>query len=189
MPKLKGLDYIPFPFEKLCPQPGTLTWLREFEDSPIEGFVLEFPIPPVVLFGDDEDEDYRAIDQTVTLTLEAKSPHLPWEALVGTEIVNADLKSSDFGGSIYLGWRHHGIELRRVNFRGCANGSLTADIDCRVCFTDEGLAAGEGLEFDDSEWRFSAPVVVQERIQSYRTRDTRPILRRMFDAVGRIFRL
>ena len=167
MPKLEGITYRPFPFELLKPQTGTLTWMLGYDDLPVKGLVLEFPIPEVALPGDDLDEGYAAMKGPTLMRIEAPILFTSIEGLDSAECQETVPNPPDFGGSIYLGWRHHGIDLRRLRLHSLNGNTLTADVDCRVFFTHEGLGADESAEFDDGDWQFSANVVVQAPIQSY----------------------
>lgn len=202
MPKLEGIIYRPFPFELLKPQTGVLTWMLGYDDTPVKGLVLEFPIPEVALPGDDLDEGYTAMEGPTRLQIEAPILFDSMEGLDGAECQVQVPNPPDFGGSIYLGWRHHGIDLRRLRLHSRDGNRLIADVDCRVNFTYEGLDAGENAEFDDGDWQFSAYVVVQTPVQSYpdaqesRMTGDRPnlsgnpltLIRRCISALRRVFR-
>ena len=188
MAKLNGLDYFAFPFDKLGVEAGELTWCREFEDSPVEGFDLEFKVPAVPLPGDDPDDGYRAMEDAVALSLSVRHPFVAIGELEGKVIDNNGLPATDCGGNIYLGSRHHDIDVLRIAFRDLEADRLQVDVSCRVFFTHGGLGAGEKCEFDDTDWNFSAPVVVQDEIHTYRTGQSPSMLSRAISAAGNIFR-
>ncbi|MCK0128436.1 hypothetical protein [Erythrobacter sp. F6033] len=167
MPQLDGYEYVPFPFDALSPQSGELTWIKEFEDSPVEGAVIEFPIPYAALPGDTEHWSSIDPERGTTLTLEAPLPLLPTSKLAGSAFNAEDGNPEAFSGSVYLGDRHHPIDLYNLAFADTRSG-LTLTVHCLVLFTFEGISAGDDVEYDDTEWKFSAPITVRNDAHNYR---------------------
>ncbi|MBV7259942.1 hypothetical protein [Erythrobacter crassostreae] len=185
MTHLDGYEDIPFPFEKLSPQEGELTWIKEFEDSLIEGAVLEFPILHAELPGDLTDWTIIDRDRGTTLSLEATLPFRTAEDLAGSEFRPERENLEAFTGSVYLGDRHHLIDLHRIAFEKSGEG-LIVTCDCLVALTNEGLGAGDDIEYDDTEWSFSAPLSVKEQIHNYRAGKSPTIAGRVAGMIAKV---
>lgn len=168
MPRMPNMKYIDFPVEKLVPQPGTLTWLCEFEGDPVTEAALEFPVPHQPIAGDEEYEAIIDADRGTNLTVEFPIPHMSEAELDGFQFTATGEASQKFGGSIYLQSRHHGIDVRSASFQKTDDGILSVTVNCRLFFTHEGLSGGENIEYADVDWTFSAPLSVQERVHNFR---------------------
>ncbi len=177
----------PFPFEKLSIQTGSLVWLKEFEDSPIEGAAIEFDLPFVHLHRN--EDEWPVIDRYMgsTVSFEAPLPFLATKDLIGRVFGPSSDTVEEYHGSVYLGDRHQPIDLNGVVLTG-SEQALVASVDCTVKFSRVGLQDEDDVDYSDTDWSFSAPLVVQSKIHNYRIGRSPSMLRRAFEAASRIFR-
>jgi len=137
-----------FPLESLVPQIGTMTW-NNF------GASLDIPLEPFELPFAGKVETRILIDC------------LPFEqgnaaSLIGLSLeFPADYRPERPEGSIYIEHAHHPVDLTAISLRAAEGDEIEADLAVRFAFNFEGLAASEDSEYEDTDWRFTARIIVR----------------------------
>jgi hypothetical protein len=157
--------YIDFPVDALEVETGTLTWIAEYQGDPVSMAAIEVPVKYFTLpqFSESDDE-FSDPHHGTTLHIELAMPQQPLSSLANFTYEPDNSCEGKSGGSIYLQQRHHGVEVKRVQF-GTPNGStipITANLD--LIFSDSGLFAGENVEFYNADWTFHTVVETQDRV-------------------------
>jgi hypothetical protein len=141
------MKQVGFPLKKLSPENGRLSF-NDFVAS------IEIPLKPFKL------PHYGRVETSILLDC-INLPSQDIGSLSGCSFEFPPNPAEGYvDGSIYIGHRHHPVDLLALSF-GLANGNIvTAKLAVGFAFSSEGLAADEGAEYGDIGWLFETELIL-----------------------------